>query len=593
MVILGINVGHGASAALMVNGEIKFTFQEERFTKLKNYEGYPTLSIDSCLQFVKKNNLSIDVAAFSSKYYVGYMIKYPLQNFFSIEDFKKYYGEDYYDKKIAKKSTVSFFNKLKKIKKKKHKLKTVLDKYNDKFLEKNENLKNIFKKKLINQRKVKIKKIVFLDHHFCHANYAYHSINFEHSKLAVLTIDSWGDYYNQTLWFPDKNKILRNINKSSECDLARIYKFVTLILSMKPNEHEFKVMGLAPYAKKNYSQKVYEDVFKDLLKVKNCKIINKNRPNNLYQYLKKKLEIYRFDNIAGGLQMFLENLTSQLLKQINSKYKIKNFAISGGVSMNIKMNMFLHKQDFVNKLYVAPSGTDESLSIGACYAISNNKSKPMKNIYLGQKLDHSLEKIEKKIKNFLNLNPNYKLIKNTKNSYIAKLLSQGEIVAIAQGREEFGARALGNRSIIADPSKLSSVKQINEMIKNRDFWMPFALTILDKEKNKFIHNKKNIDCSFMTIGFDTIKKNLDLIKAGTHPYDNTVRPQFLKKEHNLNYYNLIDAFHKQTGIPALLNTSLNLHGFPISSLIEDVFHTFEKSGLKYLLIENRFLIKKP
>lgn len=118
MVILGINVGHGASAALMVNGEIKFTFQEERFTKLKNYEGYPKQSIDACFHFVKKNNLSVDVAAFSSKYYVGYMTKYPLQNFFSIEEFKKYYGDDYYDKKIQGKSVNSFFKKLKEIKKK-------------------------------------------------------------------------------------------------------------------------------------------------------------------------------------------------------------------------------------------------------------------------------------------------------------------------------------------------------------------------------------------------------------------------------------------------------------------------------------------
>lgn len=166
------------------------------------------------------------------------------------------------------------------------------------------------------------------------------------------------------------------------------------------------------------------------------------------------------------------------------------------------------------------------------------------------------------------------------------------MIALAQGREEFGARALGNRSIIADPSKISAVKTINEMIKNRDFWMPFALSILYEKHNKFINNNKKILSEFMTIGFDTIKKNNHLIQAGIHPYDQTVRPQMLKKDKNLNYHNLINEFYKISGVPAVLNTSLNLHGFPISSGIDDVVKTFKLSGLKYLFLENKYLIIK-
>ena len=136
------------------------------------------------------------------------------------------------------------------------------------------------------------------------------------------------------------------------------------------------------------------------------------------------------------------------------------------------------------------------------------------------------------------------------------------------------------------------VQKINEQIKNRDFWMPFALTILEKKHKKFIINKKSIDCDFMTIGFDTVIKNYSKIKNGTHPYDKSVRPQILKEDFNKNYYSIINEFEKLSKIPAVLNTSLNLHGMPIASTLKDVLYTFKKSGLKYIYLNDDILIKK-
>ena len=390
----------------------------------------------------------------------------------------------------------------------------------------------------------------------------------------------------------DSYKLIK-INESSECDLARIYRFITLILKMKPNEHEFKVMGLAPYAKDQYSAKVYNEVFKNILQVKNCKIVHKDRPKNLFEFLYLKTKKYRFDNIAGAVQLMVEKISSEFLKQIIKKYKLHSFSISGGVSMNIKMNKCLSSLSEVKKIYVPPTGTDESLSIGACYYINckKNNNKFLKNIYLGQELsenDINLNKIIKLLKN----KKNYLVRSNINHKHIAELLSAGEIIAVARGREEFGARALGNRSILAHPSKDGIVQKINEQIKNRDFWMPFALSILYEKHKKFIQNRKSIDCEFMTIGFDTISNNYKKIKNGTHSYDKTVRPQILKKDYNTNYYSIINQFYRKTGIPALLNTSLNLHGMPISSKLEDVLYTFKYSGLKYLYINDKFLIEK-
>ena len=187
---------------------------------------------------------------------------------------------------------------------------------------------------------------------------------------------------------------------------------------------------------------------------------------------------------------------------------------------------------------------------------------------------------------------NYSIVNNFNHKDLASLLAKNEIIAVARDREEFGARALGNRSIIANPSNYDVVQKINESIKNRDFWMPFALTILKDKHKDYIHNKKNFECDYMAMSFDTKKNNYNKIKAGCHPYDKTVRPQILDKISNPKYFSIINNFFKITKIPALLNTSLNLHGNPVASSLKDVVYTFKNSDLKYLYLNDFFLIIK-
>ena len=362
---------------------------------------------------------------------------------------------------------------------------------------------------------------------------------------------------------------------------------------MKPEEHEFKVMGLSAYSKKKYILDVYEKVFKPIQKFNGIKIVHKKRPKNLFAYLKQSTKDFRFDNIAGGLQYFVEKLMKELLIRIHKKYKINNFYFSGGVSMNVKMYNDLGKLKFVNYLYSPPSGSDESLSIGACYYLSKTiKTFPLNNIYIGKNLISDEDKVDLKYLRKKFSKKNYVVIKNFSHKNLVSLLKKNEIIATVRGREEFGARALGNRSIIANPSNYNVVQKINESIKNRDFWMPFALTILKEKHKEFINNNKNFECDYMTMSFDTKIKNFSKIKAGCHPYDKTVRPQILDKISNPKYYSIIKTFFNKTGVPALLNTSLNLHGNPMASGLEQVIYTFKLSGLKYLYINDNFLIKK-
>ena len=591
---LGIHVGHNASASLMVDGKIIFAVQEERFNKIKNFMGYPSESIKEIMKYVAKKKMLIDEAAFATKNQPIFPLKYPVNHFFSIEEFHKYYGESFYSKKIKGLSISNYIKNLKKDKRfKKNIFNNIVSEYD--LFENVELCRKIQVSELKKTYGKYIKNINFLDHHTCHAYYAKFAIDKnKKEKSCVVILDSEGDGNNQTLWSynPKLNpNTLENLLTNGKCDLARIYKMITLILNMKPDEHEFKVMGMAPYGKKKYYLKIYKEILKPIMKFDGLKIVPNNRPKDLFLFLRNSLRYERFDNIAAASQYYLEKMVKDLCFKINKKYKIRNFYFGGGISMNIKMYKDLAKYKFIKKIINSPSGSDESLSIGACFYLNRkNQSEILKNIYLGKQLiddDKDLLSVIKK-----KFNSKKFQISKVKTDKIGYLLHKNQIIAIADGREEFGARALGARSIIANPSSFSNVQKINEFIKSRDFWMPFALSILKKHQHNFIENPKKLESKFMNLSFDTKFINHNKIKAGCHPYDKTVRPQFIDKNINKNFYEIIDSFYKITKIPALLNTSLNLHGNPKCSDLYDVINTFIGSDLRYLYLQNKFLIKK-
>ncbi len=174
---------------------------------------------------------------------------------------------------------------------------------------------------------------------------------------------------------------------------------------------------------------------------------------------------------------------------------------------------------------------------------------------------------------------------------IARLLAAGHVVARFKGREEFGARALGNRSLLADPSNPDVIKIINNMIKCRDFWMPFATSMTDEQAKNGLVNPKNIASPYMILTFDSTDLISDY-KAGAHPYDLTVRPQVVYSDWNPDYYRLINYFQDISGKRGgVLNTSFNLHGFPLVSTPTDALDVFERSGLNYVAIENHLVSK--
>jgi carbamoyltransferase len=167
------------------------------------------------------------------------------------------------------------------------------------------------------------------------------------------------------------------------------------------------------------------------------------------------------------------------------------------------------------------------------------------------------------------------------------------VVARVKGREEFGARALGNRSILANPKDVRVVSHINKMIKSRDFWMPFAPSILARRVGDYVVNPKGLFSPYMMLTFDSTPLGREDLSAACHPYDGTLRPQMVENSYNPDYYRLIEAFEGLTGIGGVLNTSYNLHGEPIVSSPEDAIHTFENSGLVHLALGQYLISKKP
>ena len=603
MNILCIQDGHNASASLMINGKIIFALQEERFNEIKNYTGYPYQSVQYCLNFLKKEKLKLDLGGIASTFKNPYGDKIKMFNNFKPNDFKNWWKTkinfNYFVTKIGQKANFvknkkRDKNTIKYLKQIRNKYKNKFEYYNFKFL--NDNIINkphleveLFRNERLRKFSSHIglskDKIDFIDHHTCHAFYGYYSSNLSGKDCLISTIDGGGDGYKQTTWSV-KNKKLKLLSRNNSCPLGKYWKIICVLLSLKPMEHEYKIMGLAPYSKKKYTDEVVRE-FKDLCEIKKYDILEKKLSNkglSLYELLEKKLSNYRFDAISGGIQKFTEDLVVEYIKKILKKTKHKNFVGSGGLYMNVKMNKMISEIDMLKNIFISGSAGDESLSIGACYFLNKGrKSFSLKNLYLGfkeEKID--IKKISKKfrLKKIKNFDP------------IIKELEAGKIVGMYNGRTEFGARALGNRSILARPDLKNIVKNINEAVKNRDFWMPFAISILKKYHKKFISNKKSLESPHMTLAFDTVKKNLKYIVSGTHSYDETVRPQILEKNFNIDYYKLIEKFYKKTKIPALLNTSLNLHGKPMVNDIKQALYTLRNSKLDCLIINYKYIIKK-
>ncbi len=560
--ILGVHAGHNASACIGQGGRLLYAVQEERVMREKNYWGYPRHAIQACLEHVGASPSDIEEVVLGCR---QVLIRYHSRDDL-MESYKRF---ETVTGRMRQRLAVPLL------------VATRMD------VGHNELKKQLDKDGLGNRQ------LTFFDHHTSHAATAYYGLRERPDKpYLVLTCDGAGDRNCATVrvWENGKQTVLAET--PWQHSLGAIYSWVTYALGFIPLEHEYKLMGMAPYVSESATEetcKIFES-FLGLdgsgLKLKRGSLLP---TDNFVPEIFTKLRGVRFDYVCAGLQRFTEKVLARWCANAVRETGVRDVVAAGGVFMNVKANKRLAELPEVNSFQAFPSCGDETLCIGGFYQAAAAKYghaevKPLEHYYLGDDLDEADTEAAIKATGYEYSKP------DNMAEAVADLLVQGEPVARCAGRMEFGARALGNRSILADPSNQDVVRVINQMVKKRDFWMPFAPMMMAEHADEYIHNEKGNESPYMMMTFDSRDNFRDLI-AAIHNADLTCRAQLLREEQNPAMYGIIDAFRKKTGRKVVLNTSFNLHGFPICRDAKDALHVLKESGLNYL-IAGPFLVKK-
>ncbi len=591
--ILGISAFyHDSAVALIRDGEIIAAAQEERFSRKKHDAGFPKLALKYVLSESKMNLRDIDKVIFFEKPFLKFERLLETYLAFAPKGFKSFslampiwLREKLFQKKFL-------FDLLKDVDKE-------------------------FKD---------INKLKFSEHHFSHAASAFYPSPFK--EAVILTLDGVGEWATTTIALGKENniKMLKEIRFPHSIGL--LYSAFTYYLGFKVNSGEYKVMGLAPYGRPIYKDKILKNLI-DVKKDGSFKLDMSyfNYATGLTMTNKKFSELFgqpvrkpetdlltQFHmDLSSSIQAVIEEIILKLAKNIQEEYKIKNLCLAGGVALNCVANGKILLKNFFDNIWIQPASGDAGGSLGAAlgywYQDQGNKRKinnddDMKGSYLGPRFDN--DKIEISLKN---LKANYKKLSDSDVSkVVAENLADKKTVGWFQGRMEFGPRALGARSILADPRSEEMQKELNLKIKFRESFRPFAPSVLSEHVGKWFETDKK--SPYMLI-VSNVKKNLRIpmtpeqeklfgieklnIKRSTIPaithIDYSARIQTVHKETNLKYYNLINKFFELTGCPVLVNTSFNIRGEPIVCSIEDAFKCFMGTNLDILVCENFVMFK--
>ncbi len=581
--VLGVHFGHNASMALARNGLIVAALAEERLRRIKNYTGFPAQAIRWAVDtYLAGDAGRIDRAVIPMATNIDYHF-YTHQDRFAdgryfgcyhetekneIPDFFRYPDEAAAREYIARDQA--------------HVARLNAD------ADLTRRMRGFFRQEL----GVNADRLTFLDHHAAHAESACLSLP-PGREWLVFTLDASGDNVCATVSRYDGQTRTELARVPRYAALGTFYREVTAFLGMKPDEHEFKVMGLAPYAKEHDVRRVFRK-FAPLVGVNACGEFESAFPLEWMKYYLLRECVYdRFDSVAGAAQLLLETRVTEWVRHWIAQSGIRRIALAGGVFLNVKLNQRLSQCDEVEEVYIVPSAGDESLVFGCCRhgaAALGQTARPLRELYLGP--EYTPADVERALAACPERGDWEIRRESDIDACVAGLLARGEVVARFAGRAEFGARALGNRSLLADPRNRETVRVINEMIKGRDFWMPFTPSILAEDLDQYVRNPRQVFAPYMIICFDSTPAGQAHLPAAMHPYDFTLRPQAVLEDWNPRYHRLLREFKRLTGVGGVLNTSLNLHGEPLVQAPADALHVLRHSGLRRLALEDWLITKK-
>ena len=592
--ILGISAFyHDSAAAILIDGKIIAAVQEERFTRIKHDANFPINSINYVLKEAKLNFDELELIVFYEK---------PFLKFERL--LETYVGNSPWGFNSFRKAMPIWLR--------------------EKLFQKSFII-NEFKKYFGNFNK---KKILFSHHHLSHAASAFYPSPFE--EALVLTLDGVGEWSTTTVWKGKKNnlELIREIEFPHS--LGLLYSAFTYFLGFKVNSGEYKVMGLAPYGNPKYKELIFEkliDLKDDGSFRLNQKYFNystgltmTNKKFEKLFGLKPRLQedenISQFHmDLASSIQIVIEEVILKLTRSLYDEFKIDNLCLAGGVALNCVANGKVLKDKNFKNIWIQPAAGDAGGALGAALSVwyinlqnkrvINKSTDSMSGSYLGPSFSN--QDVKKELDK---LNVNYKELKEEEIiEKAAKLIEQGKVIGWFQDRMEFGPRALGNRSILADPRSENAQKIVNLKIKYRESFRPFAPSVLKEELSNWF--ELEVDSPYMLLVANVAKSkivkinNIDKNKSGlkkldvkrshipavTH-VDYSARIQTVDKNINNKFYKLIHKFYELTGCPVLINTSFNIRSEPIVHSPKDAFKCFMGTELDALFINNYCLLKE-
>jgi carbamoyltransferase len=558
LLTLGINYSqmHDSSACMVRDGELLFAVAEERLSRIKHDAGFPRLAIQACLDFAGVPASQLDEvcfgwpragAAFRHDLRCFAMGKMP-PNYLNVLNSTLHFLSMWHQQAGAKRFTQHF-------------------------------------------GKVKAR-MRFVDHHLAHAISAYAYSGFAES--AVVVMDGRGAWEATSIWHGRDGRLDHVMTIPFPDSVGHFYSEFTAYLGFQRNSDEWKVMGLAPFGKSGVDLSAFMDPLAHPYRAHSKRLFSSAaKPfagiaDLLGPPRVPESEIDdRHKNIAYAVQEMCEIAMMSVVKIAMQKTGSRNLCMAGGVALNSKANGKIAASGLVDKLFVQPAASDDGVALGAALAAyldggGKLPNRAMRHAYLGPAFDD--EAIESALRTY---KLRYTRMDDAAAS-AAELLAQGKIIGWFQGRMEFGPRALGSRSILADPRDPEMTVKVNNAVKFREWWRPFAPSFKKEAAADYLESAG--DSPFMILTAQVRPEKRAVIPAVTH-VDGSARPQTVEKEVNPLYWRLIDEFGKRTGVPVIMNTSFNLRGEAIVHTPTDAVRTFFSSGMDALCIGS-FLVEK-
>jgi carbamoyltransferase len=555
---LGINYSqmHDSSACIVRDGELLFAVAEERLSRLKHDARFPHLAIAACLAFAGVRADQLDEVCF------GWQTAGPVYR----HDLKLYLTGGW---------PISYHN--------------VLNSTRHFVSMRHQRSGARGFSRIFGPTRARMR---FVDHHLAHAISAYAYSGFD--EAAIVVMDGRGAWEATSIWRGLNGTIEHGLTIPFPDSVGLFYSAFTDYLGFVPNSDEWKVMGLAPYGQPGVKLDAFIDPDAAPYHV-HAKRLHRNGTGSFAgmtrllgepRLAEGEIE-ERHKNIAYAVQDQCELAMLSVVRLAVEKTRCRNLCLAGGVALNSKANGKILASGLVDKIFVQPAAADDGAAAGAALAPYMDRGgrlpdKAMRHAYLGPEFDDAA--IEKTLQTY---KLRYARLDDPAIT-AAELLSLGAILGWFQGRMEWGPRALGSRSILADPRDPEMTAKVNSAVKFREWWRPFAPSIKKEAAGDFLESAT--DSPFMILTAQVRPDKRRFIPAVTH-VDGSARPQTVERDVNPLYWRLIDAFGERTGVPVVLNTSFNLRGEAIVHTPTDAIRTFFSSGMDALVIGG-FLVAK-